>query len=249
MSLESRFTADHHGFYRDGKPFVPSESNLLHVRLPAHLSDDLNWPVQVPEDKAILWELDLGLPFFEFLPDNTAAFFSFSIAIEEFSRKLWPAFHHRTFGVALYRGPLPTEKQFPSAHWDAHLCRIQLLSEYLHRLVSFLPDTVLPFAFFNETLSPMQKAKFEHIHLTTEAPPSTSLGLYLPADADVELNGILERHSVRIIPEEKLTEQWDGIEKLIVPDHPISATGRRKLLGFIAAGGEVVNENGASITF
>lgn len=245
MTLESRYTADHHGFYLDGEPFVPNASNIALVRLPASLRDDLDWSVQVPEDQAILWELDLGLPSFEFLPDNTAAFFSFSLAIEEFTKTLWPAFHSRTFGVSLYRGPLPTDQQFPATHWDPQLCRLQLLSEYLQRLISFLPDTVLPFAFFSENLSPMQKAKFSHLHLTTQTPPATPLGLYLPEGDDLEeIEEILAKHVVRIIPEEKLTEQWDGIEKLIVPNHLLSLTGRRKLLGFIAAGGEVVNKEG-----
>lgn len=44
----------------------------------------------------------------------------------------------------------------------------------------------------------------------------------------------------RIIPEALLTQEWEGVEQLIVNEEWLSSQGRRKIQGFIAAGGSVV---------
>lgn len=44
----------------------------------------------------------------------------------------------------------------------------------------------------------------------------------------------------RIIPEESLTTEWDGIDYLIVIDNGVSLQGKRKLNGFSAAGGTII---------
>jgi hypothetical protein len=49
-------------------------------------------------------------------------------------------------------------------------------------------------------------------------------------------------HPFRILCEEKLTEEWEGVDRLILPS-PLSPQGKRKLQGFLAAGGEVVDLN------
>jgi len=85
-----------------------------------------------------------------------------------------------------------------------------------------------------------------------------TLGLYLPKDKFLDVALIQEIDTLilklnknqlpfRIIPEEKLTEQWDGIDKLIVPGQAISEQGKRKLLGFIAAGGSIESFEGKEI--
>jgi len=290
------FTADHHGFYRLGEPFFPVDgSNITIIRLPAHLCDDLDWLQQIEQasqivtsGKSILWEIDLGLSHFQFTPENSAAFFSYSLALEEFTAKIWPLFRDHTFGATLYRGVLPKSECFPYAHWEtafadwsadikypcyAIYCA-QMLSEYLHRLISFLPDSLLPFAFLDVTdiLSPaktvqlLSKTRFEHLQLAVkgtkfpfsglcwndgqpvsiQTTPSPPLGIYLPDDSHIDPlfleqldQFIPTQNSFRIIPEEKLTEQWDGLDLLFIDPRIISPQGRRKLLGFIAAGGTI----------
>jgi hypothetical protein len=313
------FTADHHGFYRDGDPFFPliqeepfplmDWSNATLLRLPAQLGDDLDWSEErelarqiVASGKSILWEIDLGLSSFQFTPENSAAFFSFSLAIEEFKANIWPAFQAQTFGAALYRGDFPSAENFPLASWESNfsngssrcydLCCIQILGEYLHRLVSFLPDPVLPFALIDasrlrspgKTAQYFSKERFEHLHLALkgaeypfsgicwgegqnargylggapkvkEEMSTSSLGVYVPKDRyiDISLTQELDRLIsqfnekrilFRMISEEKLTEQWDGIDQLIVPSQAIGEQGRRKLLGFIATGGIVTTFEG-----
>ncbi len=316
------FSSDHHGFYRDGEPFFPfiqesspiaDWSNVVLLRLPAQLSNDLDWSKEmgqatqiVNSEKMILWEIDLGLS--QLTPDNSTAFFSYSLALEEFTAKVWPAFRNHTFGAALYRGAIPAEDQFPRSHWETafiewsadlpHPCYtlycVQMLSEYLHRLISFLPDSLLPFALIDASTiySPAKitqlfsKGRFEHIHLALKgapcmfpslcwetgqgsqgylgtihpsisAQPSSSLGIYLPNDTHIDSawmlkfdQAILElTTSYRIIPEEKLTEQWDGLDTLLVDSQKISTQGKRKLLGFIAAGGTVESFERLAIRF
>jgi hypothetical protein len=293
------FTADHHGFYLNGSPFYPliqdgDGSNTCLIRLPARLSDDLNWSKEkaiaeqmVEAGKYLFWEIDLGLDSFQFTPEDSASFYSFSLAMEEFSKQLWPQFQEHTFGVALYRGMFPPVQNFPFTHWegafsewaagDYELYSVQMLSEYLHRLISFLPDTVLPFALIDATQMSstarvsqiFSTARFEHLHLAIKGAtvpfsgmgweegwmgciPRTSnnLGVLLPTDACFSasirksLDEIIhdlkgKNEPFRIVPEEKLTEQWDGLDKLIVISEGLSPQGKRKLLGFAAAGGEI----------
>lgn len=314
MSESTAFSADHRGFYRNEVPFYPlvqdaadpllSWSNCVLIRLPALLSDDLDWTQEmqvakraVEAKKDILWEIDLGLGAFQFLPNDSASFYAFSLALEEFSKKVWPEFQSQTFGVALYRGKLSPQQSFPMAYWesafaegnatDYDLFCVQLLSEYLHRLVSFLPDSAVPFALIDISgfASPTKiaqffsKERFEYLHLAlkgadipfsgicweegeagqgwlgleacaSENLSEVSLGVYLPKDeyihADLveKMDGLiasLQQKAIpfRIVCEEKLTEQWDGLDRLIVPSSALSVQGKRKLLGFIAAGGSI----------
>lgn len=312
--MKIAFTADHHGFYRNEASFYPliqdraeplmNGSNAVVIRLPAHLSDDLNWTGEMQlgsqvasEGKYILWEIDLGLNSFQFTPEDSASFYSFSLALEEFSKKVWPEFQENTFGVSLYRGAFSPRVSFPVASWerafaewfgsDYELFSVQLLSEYLHRLISFLPETVLPFAFIDVTEIRSQskisqlfsKERFEYLHLALKGAqvpfsgicwekgfsaqgwlgcavnaaktlPEISVGIYLPKDEHIDAilleqldRLILELQKkempFRIVCEEKLTEQWDGLDQLIVFSSALSIQGKRKLMGFIAAGGTI----------
>lgn len=76
------------------------------------------------------------------------------------------------------------------------------------------------------------------------------IGLCLPyGDAELCLDGSLDsalthllqcRIPLRIIPEVQLTAQWDQLDCLIVDASAITASGKRMLQGFCAAGGRVV---------
>ena len=51
----------------------------------------------------------------------------------------------------------------------------------------------------------------------------------------------LEGAPFRMIPEALLTQEWDGIEKLIIFPEWLEERGMRKVRGFVAAGGQVIN--------
>lgn len=315
MSNPIIFTADHHGFYRNETSFYPliqdsaailgDWSNTVVLRLPAQLSNDLDWSQEievaklaVEAGKYILWEIDLGLSSFQFMPEDSATFYSFTVALEEFSKKIWPEFQENTFGVVLYRGAFSSRQSFPMAYWeevfeegsvsDYDLFCVQLLSEYLHRLISFLPESALPLAFIDVTeissrskvCQLFSKERFEYLHLalkgakapfsgicweegfsargwlgsvanTSKPLSEISVGVYLPKDEyiDALLLEQMDRLIIdlqgkevlfRIVCEENLTEQWDGLDQLIVPSSALSVQGKRKLQGFIAAGGAIL---------
>lgn len=263
------FTADHTGIYLSGEPFYPDESNVAILSLSACLKDDLNWAVQLEqaknEKKFILWDIDLGLP--HHVPRDSAAFLSLSLAIDEFSKNVWPRFKDKTLGVILYRGIIDP-RAFHEFSEGEHT---EILAEYLHRLVSFLPDDTLAFAMLDLTGIPQVKQvehifRFEHCHLilkgakhnlkweegrlsSIQARPAP-LAVYWPSNPDasiLEQLGALLSHlnrggtDYRIIPEEKLTEQWNELDTLIVPHQAVTAQGKRKLLGFNAAGGTILD--------
>ena len=46
-------------------------------------------------------------------------------------------------------------------------------------------------------------------------------------------------HPYRVIPEALLTEQWAGLDQLVIDPDVVSSMGQRKVAGFEAAGGEV----------
>ena len=84
------------------------------------MENDLDWSGSIKKaqeyialGKSILWEIDLGLCDYSFDPQDSAAFFSFTLALDEFSNKIWPVFHEQTLGVALYRGAFDPALSFP----------------------------------------------------------------------------------------------------------------------------------------
>lgn len=328
--MRDEFTADHNGFYRNGQPFFPlvqdgvtqvmDWADAVTICLSARLQDDLDWSMQVEFaqkcialGKSILWEIDLGLSGYSFDPQDSAAFFSFTLALEEFSTKVWPIFQDRTFGVVLYRGAFDPSFSFPFPKWETayvewlsemrdavpswHELKVgvhdyyalfcaQNLAEYLHRLISFLPDAVLSFAMIDVsslgstalTAQLFSKERFEHTHLILKGArypfcgivwedgamaqgwmgciepkkhsiAPSAVGIYLPKDPMIDASILKQLDQLmdsmpmpfRVISEEKLTEEWDGLDKLIVLSKAISVQGKRKLLGFIAAGGIVAS--------
>jgi hypothetical protein len=301
------FTADHHGFYREGVPFIPliqdsaeARGNGVRLQLPARLSDDLDWSSFkglaeeiVAKGKLIFWEIDLGLHEFVFKPDDTASFFAFSLALEAFGKVLWPLFEKQTLGVSIFRGKWSGEERFPRVFWegamqdDYPLFCMQNFAEYLHRLVSFLPEAALPFACIDVSemgsaariAQLFSKERFEYVHLALKGAKgafcglrwdtgeggqgwlgkgeaaqldvsSATVGILLPKDENFTISvgqGLdaliadLQNRRVpyRIVCEEKLTEQWDGLDELCVFSSAIHLQGKRKLQGFEAAGGVI----------
>ncbi|MCH9624892.1 MAG: hypothetical protein S4CHLAM123_00540 [Chlamydiales bacterium] len=73
---------------------------------------------------------------------------------------------------------------------------------------------------------------------------TVSLGVLLPEVFELDvmdrLVAELKERPFRVIPENLLTQEWDGLEHLIVLSNFISNRGQRKLLGFSAASGNII---------
>ncbi len=157
-------------------------------------------------------------------------------------------------------------KRFPNAK-EAVLAELtkpievgfaDIFSDYLHRLISALPEETLPILICNieetdnleDWILPLCKRRFEHVAIRFPKKNIPIAGqektiVVLPQDDkyDREFFGTifndLESNSFKCIPEELLNEHWDGVDCLVVDHHSLSEMGQRMLLGFEAAGGEI----------
>ena len=207
------------------------------IRLDARPSSDLDWDLSSQEH---CYHLDFGWDEVPLDPYDEAHFNACVLAVEEFGKKI-----KTPCEVAL----LVSDGQFELP--------AQVLSEYLHRLASFLPDEVTPLLVlaidepfdFSELVIRLCRRRFEHFKLkfTKKVIPiegEARTGVSLPADDcydTIRFNAYfdqLEEGSYICIPEEFLNEHWDGLDQILYDPELISDTGRRMLLGFEAAGGK-----------
>lgn len=140
---------------------------------------------------------------------------------------------------------------------------VQVFSEYLHRLAAALPDELKAIAAIDVTqcTSPSRLAQMlslEHFsyveveaHEMYESHNDAAVGVALPLlsynsdktfdEIDQVLNSLREKEiPYRVIPESHLTEEWAGLDDLILFSQVISRQGIRKAQGFAAAGGRAV---------
>jgi len=274
-------------------------SNGVRIPLSAGVHDELDWSQArkeaeriVQAGKVLLWEIDFHLQAFSRF--DSATFFAHARAVEEVVRLIAPFASH-TLGVCLFRGPIDLCSYFSLTEWEtsffewleelpeknqAHYYRLfcmQCFSDYMHRLISFLPDELLAFAFFDtaavspavcaqllskERLAHLQvgimQSKGVELHLSgirrgwvgeCEGPAirtsfhTTALCIPSIPFCDIQTLSTLDawmasqESAFRILCEEKLTEEWEGVDHLVLPT--LSPQGMRKMRGFQATGGEI----------
>lgn len=290
--MTEHFTYEGRSFFREGKPFYPEEGNTQSIVLPAFLQSELDFAsakeiatAAIAAGKTLLWEFDFGLSRDALHLHDTVRFLSFTLAIEEFLKGLWPQFEESSFGIVLYRGKLDFSKRFfwageheknlQELGQDEDLYCADVFAEYIHRLASYLPDALLPFCLFDVSdLSParsaqiLSKERFAHVYLGVRGSPfslghliwqgeeslslcqETQVGVILPPD-ELCSSSCLERLNLvlgdlisqgkcpRVIPEALLNQEWDNLDLVIGLEDLLTFQGRRRLQGFIAAGGDV----------
>ncbi len=186
------------------------------ITLPASTDADLKWDKEkalaeccAQKGEQLLWQIDLGLESGALSLGDPARFFSYGIALEQFSREIWPLFQNQTIGVSLYRGAYDIDERLL---WDASLeehyrefapeisdetrkqfFTANVFADFLHRLISYLPAEVTPFCHFdiqkitNPALAAclFSRARFEYLHLVLDENVnfSSTLGVVLPQDA------------------------------------------------------------------
>ena len=137
---------------------------------------------------------------------------------------------------------------------DAFAFYFQMLS---HRLPDDLPITLILSGQGCGTLAEMvqlvSKERFEHFNVELKDMPisrAPSIAVCFPEEAQCSQE-ILEKMDrifdglekpIRVIPEPFLTEYWEEVEYLYVLSEALTQSGKRKLMGFCAAGGTVVVE-------
>lgn len=214
--------------------------------------------------------LDLGLePSTVIDPIQTRAH---TLAIEEFEKRLLVERGISPAGLLIYQGAAqfdhprlePLFEEWESTFsfrlepaYAKRLFALDLLMDYLHRLVSSLPSDLDLFVDLDlsditaksrlaQLLSPERYPFIRHLHRDLDPHP---LGICLPSDErlDAETHRTLEEAlsslvtPYQILPEKKLFEMWSGVEHLIVPTQSIDLETKRSLRGFNASGGSVVH--------
>lgn len=148
------------------------------------------------------------------------------------------------------------------ANKEKHLRRLfcaDAFAFYFQMLTYRLPDELSVTLTLNgkdcgtlaETLQLVSKERFEHFILDLQEIPlvkDSLTAVCFPQEAECsqeilekldELFDCLEK-PLRVIPELFLTESWDEVEYLFVLSDALSQSGKRKLIGFCAAGGTVI---------
>lgn len=231
----------------DHRGFFPLPQDLQVIKLDATLSSDLKWKVDpFPQT---LWELEFGELSSRNLP-------TYRIAVHTFVETVWEQNKQQTLGLILYRGRgLPYD--------------LEELADMLHQLGAILPDEIPPFALFDLEIEEsgcaqqFSKELFSHIHLGFRKAPfgalewkecvtplyhSAKIGVSLPlrkqamhSDTIDACMKELEKRNIpyRLISEMYLTEEWDGLDELIIFPSLLSKQGERKIQGFTAAGGRI----------
>lgn len=144
-----------------------------------------------------------------------------------------------------------------------HLRRLfcaDVFANYFQMLSHALPDelklslhfTVAGCGSLAEVNQLLSRERFEHfvVEPTFSKDTTAPLAVCFPEEAQCSQD-ILAKFNVifqtlaepyRIIAEPFLTESWEGVDRLYVLSEAITAQGKRKLMGFCAAGGVVIVE-------
>ena len=221
--------------------------------LDASFSSDLNWNIDLTTELVTI-EFDFGWGKGPFLINDPALFQSYTLAIDKFSKEIWPHVREKCSTVILFRGSLSILSTIVVS--DGELSPVEaanVFGNYLHRLASFLPEEVPVAALFDDTAhfskgeaaQLLSQERFSHLQLSL-SPSESTTGVLLPLDEHCtpaiikELTCLfVEVPDLRVIPERMLNELWNGLDELVVFEEALSQYGKRQILGFEAAGGKV----------
>ncbi len=157
---------DQSHFYIDAKPFYlkifegedpPKSFNSVLIKLDAEAQDSLNWDEQIKRaahlsrDFYILWHLDLGMNSPEFCFNNLLKRKCCELALQHFTKTIWPQFKEKTIGICLYKGSIGGKNK--EILFDKYLYHLEELSHTLSHLAQFLVDEIPICLFFDVSKS------------------------------------------------------------------------------------------------
>jgi len=148
---------------------------------------------------------------------------------------------------------------------EAHLRRLfcaEAFAAYFQMLAHKLPDELPLTLHLNaaeigslaQTYHLLAPERFEHFVLRIEGMPEeerqAQLGVCFPPDVFCspsvleKIDDYMERSETpfRVVYESVLSEQWEGLDSLVVWPDALSVQGKRKLKGFEAAGGVIIEQ-------
>lgn len=157
--------------------------------------------------------------------------------------------------------PVELQKTKAGRRWLALFCR-DVSVDYLNLLIAHIPDEI-PLTIeldvdhsddfcLQAQLTARDKYERAHLKLSKEITQvDAPIAVCLPPSSLIKASAVQGLHEAmqklqdtkqpfKIIPETFLITEWDELNVLIVTPQGVSSEGRRKLLGFCAAGGLIV---------
>jgi hypothetical protein len=243
------------------------------MKLSARPHDDLDWKIE-GNPEIFEFDLGLHLPFFPLedelhfqalslalthftkevwpkFPDSKAILYRGSADFSQFFK--WSEAQEANF--LIWREDRPKTNE---AHLKRLFCAESFVTYFqmlAHRLPDELPLTLIldpkGTGTLAETLHLLSPERFEHFHVESGLHYDSNLGICFPTELECG-DEILEKidlllkqlPSFRPVYESMLTEQWDGLDEILVFDNSLTVQGRRKLKGFEAAGGKTIGAEG-----
>lgn len=232
------------------------------------LDDSLKWEKEIKEAReyvekgfSLIWEIKLDL--ISQTLSNEGQFNKNAFTLEYFKNNLYTQFEKASKGVILYRGK--SDFSNLSVTLDNLKALGAILPESLDLFLFFEEETFfLAEAIFDVFHVATKKVIYPNIFPTMgwdrfskhgyfseellEGDETDYKSALLLPKLDLvdevfveEMKGLLP---CRVIPEAVLTDHWQDVEKLFVFPEFLTPQGNRKLAGFRAAGGEVVEVRG-----
>jgi hypothetical protein len=217
------------------EPYFPLEDELYFNALSAALTHFTKefWPLH-PESKGILYRGSADFSrFFKWTETQEANYLN-------------------------WKEDLPVEDE---AHSKRLFCAEAFMT-YFQMLAHKLPDE-MPLKLILQTedlgdlahtLHLLSPERFEHFEIESGFHFDSNIGVCFPPDSEcsekvlIQLNQLLSTlSSFKPVYENLLTEQWDGLDEIYVLADALTSRGRRKLMGFEAAGGKVIEIRGRGI--
>lgn len=151
-----------------------------------------------------------------------------------------------------------TRPEAPEAHLRRLFCA-DAFAHYFQMLAHALPDELPLSLLFDssgcgtaaERRQILSRERFEHFRVLTEELASAAVCMPEESLCSGSTLAKLDRlfaslkEPYRVIEEPFLTESWEGVDRLYVLSEALTAQGKRKLMGFCAAGGLVIVEGEA----
>ncbi|MBJ7449706.1 MAG: hypothetical protein JHC93_05035 [Parachlamydiales bacterium] len=263
-----------------------STNKITRIKLDATPASSLNWENEksfAESAKSILWHFDMGL--FSTPLSNQQNFLTLQLALDHFTKNLYPLYQSKTVGCVMYEGTadIPQVMKWDEAveskekEWlleianeqndlygvsdveehPIHFKRLfakQVLADYLDLLLVALPPDVQSLLNLDMTAIETLETQLalsrdlgnQHTekNLDSEISFEVNKALLLPTKNSLlfshwtQLVEFQQKHpDIKLIPEEKLNEEWQGLDELYFIDKTLSPMGRRFVAGFEAACG------------
>ena len=243
------------------------------MRLPAKPHDDLNWKIE-GNPSIFELDLGLHEPFFPLEDELhfnalAAALTHFTKEVwPRFPESKGILFRGNADFSTFFRWTESQESNYQIWKEDrpkgdeAHLKRLfcaEAFVAYFQMLAHRLPDELPLSLLLNtentgtlaQTLHLLSPERFEHFQVDCGLHYQSHIGVCFPPDSEcgvkelAQLDALMSRlPSFKPVYENLLTEQWDGLDEIYVLTDALTQRGRRKLMGFEAAGGKVIGAEG-----